>query len=160
MADLGILRPRSTRWSFWGPWRQDALDGAIYQRGRLTVISALEEIDYPDGSGDRGPCWHLSVSRAPGNARPTDRELLLVIVAFGVPAAEEDNHHPGIARHLFCPVDPARRVDCECKVDERVIVEADGYRWTTPRDGPCRGCEYARLSGRPCRQHPPGGPLG
>lgn len=25
------------------------------------------------------------------------------------------NHEPGNAKHFWCPVDPSRRVDCECK---------------------------------------------
>ena len=37
------------------------------------------------------------------------------------------------------------RVACECKEDEQVIAEPDGYKWTTPKDGPCRGCELARM---------------
>ncbi|MDQ3276599.1 MAG: hypothetical protein M3Q39_16610 [Actinomycetota bacterium] len=51
------------------------------------------------------------------------------------------------------PVDPDRRVDCECKLDEQTIVEADGYQWTTPADGPCRGCEFELTIGKPCTIH-------
>jgi hypothetical protein len=46
--------------------------------------------------------------------------------------AEEDNHQDGRARMLFLVVDPARRVDCECKATERVVVREDGYRYTVP----------------------------
>jgi hypothetical protein len=62
-----------------------------------------------------------------------------------LPRAEVDNHHPGHAVNLFLPVDPAHRVDCECKDEEQLVLESDGYTWTTPKDGPCRGCELAQV---------------
>lgn len=68
-----------------------------------------------------------------------------------MPAFDEDNHHPGIARHLWCPVDSAFRHVCECKVSEVVIVDGD-YEWTTEADT-CRGCEYERLTRMPCPLH-------
>lgn len=44
------------------------------------------------------------------------------------------------------PVDPARRVDCECKVTEQVVTDPDGYKWSTPTDETaCHGCDYERL---------------
>jgi hypothetical protein len=68
--------------------------------------------------------------------------------------SEEDNHHPGIARHFWMVVDPARRVDCECKVGETVVKEPDGYKWSND-PGACRGCDYARtFPGHPCPLHP------
>ena len=71
--------------------------------------------------------------------------------------AEQDNHHPGGACHFFQPVDPARRRDCECKVTEVVVTEPDGYQWTNPSDGPCRGCELGKLiPSKPCPLHPAG----
>jgi hypothetical protein len=42
---------------------------------------------------------------------------------------------------------------CECKEDERTVTEADGYSWTTPYEGPCRGCEFQRLTRKPCPVH-------
>jgi hypothetical protein len=78
-------------------------------------------------------------------------------IAFDLPAWDEDNHHPGIARHLWCPVDPLFRSACECKVTETTVADGD-YSWTTDSDGPCRGCDYQRLTGQPCPIHAPGCP--
>lgn len=48
----------------------------------------------------------------------------------------------------------SERVECECKADERTVVEPDGYRWTTPHDEKaCRGCELERMMGAPCTIH-------
>lgn len=123
------------------------------------VLSALEDATLPR-SGKVGPQWHISIvdrtSREP--ARPSDVQLQLARCAFGMLEAEEDNHHPGNARHFWMPVDPSERVDCECKTDEVTIEEPDGYRWTNPADGPCRGCENEEAMravgiARPCLLH-------
>lgn len=118
--------------------------------GRLVVISALIMAELPDGSGV-GPQWHISV--AIKNKRPKGTDLRRALRAFGMVRAEEDNHHPGNARHFFMPVDPAKRVDCECKAEDVTMVDADGYRWTNPVDGECRGCEIQPVTGRPCPVH-------
>ena len=81
-------------------------------------------------------------------------QLALVITDFGLTDWEIDNHHPGNAQHLWIPIDPARRVDCECKSDETIIVEPDGYTWTNPVTGPCRGCTSISITHRPCPLHP------
>lgn len=120
-------------------------------RGGSTVISALELADYPDGQG-AGPQWHISIRHISGRPRVVSG----VLRAFGMPGAEEDNHHPGIARHFWLPVDPAHRVDCECKETEEIIVEPDGYTWTNPTDGPCRGCELEETMGHACPLHSAG----
>lgn len=127
---------------------------SAWQNGSTCVVSALEIAEYPDGKGV-GPQWHVSVSRAGPvkNGRPHTHDMRRARRAFGMQRAEEDNHHPGIANHLWLPVDPAHRVDCQCKEDEAIVVEADGYTWTNPRDGACRGCEFAGLVGRPCQLH-------
>jgi hypothetical protein len=88
-------------------------------------------MEAPDGSGDVLPTWLVSVSRD-GASMPTDKNLRTVRRAFGMRQAEEDNHQDGRARMLFLVVEPARRVDCECKVDERVVVRPDGYRYSVP----------------------------
>lgn len=116
--------------------------------GRLRVISSLIVAEMPDGDGT-GPQWHVSITDR--GERPNERQCRRALKAFGMWPAEEDNHHPGHARHFWRPVDPARRVDCECKVDEPVHVEPDGYRWSGSRTE-CRGCELERLlakAGRP-----------
>jgi hypothetical protein len=117
------------------------------------VISSLVDADLPDGSGV-GPQWHVSVSAR--GKRPDDRQVRRALKAFGLVGAEEDNHHPGIARHFWRPVDPAHRVDCKCKATEEIITEADGYRWTNPKTSTtetCRGCDIAPVTGKPCPIH-------
>jgi hypothetical protein len=125
-------------------------NSSAWQKGPICVLSALNIAELPDKSG-LGPQWHISISRRGKRPRPTD--IRSALRAFGMATAEEDNHHPGVARHFWLPIDPAHRVDCECKVDEEVITESDGYRWTNPRDEACRGCEYERMTGRPCLIH-------
>lgn len=71
----------------------------------------------------------------------------------GIHGWDEDNHHPGIVRHFWLPLDASKRVQCQCKDTELVITEPDGHTWTTPRDGPCRGCELRGLTGRACPLH-------
>lgn len=123
---------------------------------RLLVVSSRESAYLP-GSGEPslvGPQWLVSVSRyARGRARPSDSDVARVVAAFAMPAVDEDNHHPGIARHLWCPIDERYRNACECKLTEITVTELDGYRWTTDTDGPCRGCEYERLFALPCTLH-------
>lgn len=118
----------------------------------LLVLSTLEQAHLP-GSGDPplvGPQWLVSVSRR-GAERCTPDEARHVVDCFAMPAYDEDNHHPGVARHLWCPVDPAYRHACECKIDEVLVTDGD-YAWSNdPAD--CRGCEGARLWGRPCPIH-------
>lgn len=118
----------------------------------MRVISSLIKAELPDRSGI-GLQWLVSVSRAAGR-RPAPVDLRRALRAFGMQDAEEDNHHPGNARHFFLVVDPAHRVTCECKVDEETVVEPDGYRWQNSREpGACRGCELTAITGRPCPIH-------
>lgn len=117
----------------------------------LVVGSALVDAELPDGSGRRGLQWHVSVSQS--GARPSPEGLALALRDFGMTGAEEDNHHPGVARHFWRPLDPKQRVACECKATETVVVEPDGYRWTNPSDAPCRGCELAAMTGAPRTLH-------
>lgn len=126
----------------------------------LRVCSTLEHSVLPGTAGEVGPQWHLSVSKSPPRVgpsradRPTDADMQRVIDAFRVPGGEEDNHHPGIARHLWCPLDERYRTTCECKLTESTVVEADGYQWTTEVGEECRGCEYARMfPSLPCTVH-------
>ena len=126
---------------------------SCWQRGNVVVISALENAEAPDGRGDTIPQWHVSVSER--GERPSARGLARALGDFGMVGTEEDNHHPGIARHFWLPIDSARRVDCQCKTDEVVVREADGYTWTNPKSGEaeCRGCELERLLAKPCPIH-------
>lgn len=125
----------------------------------LRVTSGLHQTELP-GSGTPpkiGPTWLVVVSRSPVPGGPrctvTDDDLRRVIEGFAMPAHDEDNHHPGIARHLFCPVDEQYRNACECKFTETEVVEPNGYRWTTDDQDECRGCEYERRFGPLCTIH-------
>lgn len=104
-----------------------------WQRRALTVLSSLANMEAPDDSGDVLPTWLVSVSRA-GESMPSDRDLRRVRRDFGMKHAEEDNHESGRARKLFLVVDPARRVDCECKTTERIVERPDGYRYSVPAE--------------------------
>lgn len=132
--------------------RQASVVASMWQSGRISVVSALSMADAPNGSGKVIPQWHVSVSRF--GKRPTDRDVERARDAFGFRGWEEDNHHPGGARHFWQPVDPGERVDCECKATEETITDPDGYRWTNPTNGePCRGCELQGLTGKACPLH-------
>lgn len=104
-----------------------------------------------------GPQWHISITLK--GKRPKPNHVRAVLRDFGMVGAEEDNHHPGNARHFWIPCDPTRRVDCECKATEVIVVDPDGYTWTnpTPESGEgCRGCEWARAPlarGKACPIH-------
>lgn len=128
---------------------------SFWARGTVRVMSELANVELPGSGGAVGPTWHVSVSRL--GKRPKRRDVDHALTDFGMRGAEEDNHHPGGARHFFLPVDPAFRGVCECKTTEDVIVEPDGYRWTNPKahavEG-CRGCAFARaFGGKPCPIH-------
>lgn len=119
---------------------------STWMRGRLLVISSLEL------EAREGPTWHISISS--NGRRPIPREVRRALMAFGLLGAEEDNHHPGRARHFWMPVDPARRGKaCACKRNEDLIEEPDGFTWTNPKDGSCRGCELESMIGAPCTLH-------
>lgn len=130
---------------------RSVLAASAWFREKVTVLSTLTLADYPAGRGV-GTQWHVSVARGIKRAKPA--EVAAALRAFGMAGAEEDNHHPGAARHFWLPVDPAHRVACECKATETTIVDPrDGYTWTNPTEGPCRGCEFAAVLGRPCPIH-------
>lgn len=128
---------------------------SMWSRRAVRVISELCTVELPGGAGDVGPTWHVSVTRLA--RRPMPRDVARALWDFDMAGAEEDNHHPGNARHFFLPVDPAFRGLCECKSTEDVIVDADGYAWTNPKEHApegCRGCALERLlGGKPCPIH-------
>jgi hypothetical protein len=137
------------------------LHGWLHLTTRTQVVTAVAVAEQPR-SGTAGPQWHVSIvdRSMPEPLRPTSLQVALARCAFDMLEAEEDNHHPGNARHFWLPVDPTERVDCECKSTETTVEEADGYRWTNPTDGPCRGCEHERSMRamgmeRPCPLHRP-----
>lgn len=134
-------------------WKGARISGSTWRsHDGLFVMSACENSVLPGTHPEEyGPQWHISVSRAP--ARSTTDDVRRVVEGFAMPAFDEDNHHPGIARHLWCPVDERYRTACECKLTEQLIVEPDGYEWTNDTTAPCRGCEFERLTGHPCTLH-------
>ncbi|MBX3203214.1 MAG: hypothetical protein KF894_34135 [Labilithrix sp.] len=166
MSRYQIVRPREPAGLGWlrlgsllDPKTGTASFAWIHETALAQVISSVQIADLPR-SGTPGPQWHVSVTdrSTPHPRRASPKQIALACCAFDMLAAEEDNHHPGNARHFWLPVDPSERVDCECKTDETVVAEPDGYRWTNPADGPCRGCELEktmRASGmeRPCPIH-------
>lgn len=109
----------------------------------LTVITSIQDNPLPGSGGQVGPTWLVSVTRQ--DSRPSDQDMTRVVEAFDMPAWDEDNHFPGVSRGLFCPVDPAWRNECECKLTETVHVEPDGYAWTNDSTGPCRGCQLEAM---------------
>lgn len=121
-----------------------------WHKGGLVVISELIHGELPDGDG-KGWQWLVSVSLK--GRRANGRQARRALRAFDMLEAEEDNHGPGNARSFFLVVDPARRVACQCKTDETTHRDPDGYKWTTPANGPCSGCEYAPITGRSCPIH-------
>lgn len=149
--------PKGSGWIYHGPIALPMGRGYRWTRGGIYVLSSLVDADLPDGSGEKGLQWHVSISFL--GRRPKAKHVAIAREAFQMVEAEEDNHHPGVARHLFLVVDPSKRVDCECKVTEEVIVEPDGYAWTNPKaetGEACRGCKLAALkgaSGKPCPIH-------
>lgn len=146
-------RPTGGSWKPWKApppvlWAESVVSCSLWGKRSIRVISALELVKYPTGD-EIGPQWHISISTK--GERP--KNVFAILRDFGMSHGEEDNHHPGIARHFWLPIDPAHRADCECKADEVTIVEPDGYRWTNPRDGECRGCQLESMTGRKCPMH-------
>lgn len=84
------------------------LDGVIVTgsawrtHDELMVLSTLEMRGEPET-----PHWHVSVSRWP-DRRATPEEVARVVECFALPTHEEE-HQVGIARHLWCAVDPEHR---------------------------------------------------
>ena len=145
MPTLSELRPRRkwTQIPFPSIAADNTLGRSAWSWRGMVLLSTLVVAEYPDGDGE-GLQYHASLSS--GGRRPTNKECKIAMKMLGLAEPEEDNHHPGIARHFWMPLDPTRRAACECKASELVITEPDGYQWTTPRNGPCRGCAYARAT--------------
>lgn len=96
-------------------------------RDGLQVLTAVES---PEGR----PEFHVSVSALTGipthpRRAPTDQEMEFVRGAFGMGGADEDNHGPGVCRHLWLDVGKSRQEPCACKQDEQRIVEGDRVRF-------------------------------
>lgn len=147
MIDAEIREPLGLGWVSLGRIHLNECEAyAYYHEPTATqVLSAVHIAELPV-SKTPGPQWMVSVVNRSAQvpSRPTAAQVRLMQCAFDMFAAEEDNHHPGSARQFWLPVDPAERVDCECKSTEVVHREADGYAWTNPSADSgeaCRGCE-------------------
>lgn len=130
----------------------NVMAASAWHSGPVSVLSSLIVADMPDGNGT-GLQWLISITDE--GKRPKPHHVRRALRAFGMTDAELDNHHPGNALHYFLVCDPDRRVSCECKTDEVTVRDADGYAWTTPAEGhgECRGCEFERITGKPCPVH-------
>ncbi len=100
--------------------------------GGLLVISAIDQMRSPVDKEADVPTWHVSVSRL--QSVVSDKDLAFVRKTFSMQDAEEDNHEPGRARHLFLTVEPEHRAECECNVTEETYVEPDGHRWKSTKE--------------------------
>lgn len=142
----GGKQPSGNGWQLLGSFAF----GQIWESGPVRVVSSLDNAQLPQRE-EAGPQWHVSISNV--GKRPKAHHVRRALRARGMVGAEEDNHHPGAARHFWMPVDPAARVACECKDDEVTVVEADGYTWSNDPNN-CRGCDLARtLRHLPCSIH-------
>lgn len=124
---------------------------SAWRCGPILVFSSLSIMEMPDGDGT-GPQWLVTISA--DRKRPAQWQVDKVLKDFGMEGAEEDNHTPGRTRGFFLVCDPARRVACQCKSDEAVVVEPDGFTWSKDLSGkPCQGCIVADAFGFPCPEH-------
>lgn len=122
----------------WRPIPSPIPTARAFLRDRVLALSEVAPMSAPDGSGDVLRTWLVSVSEG-GRWTPSNETMARVRRDFAMEEAEEDNHEPGLARKLFLVVEPGRRVACECKETERVIVRGDGYRYTRPIDAASEG---------------------
>lgn len=105
----------------------------LHVPSRLTIISAVE-VATPEGGIDKGPEYHISISKwtPNGPARCSSAAASWVLAVFDLIEAEEDNHVPGgIVRNFWRPVaDRFVGIECSCKADESAIAEDKGdYVW-------------------------------
>lgn len=96
----------------------------------LRCLSAVDWADQnPPGSGIVAPHYHVSATfQAPFPRSCTDQEMEFVRGTFTLGTAEEDNHGPGIARHLWLLVGRDREPTCPCKADEKRTVDGPRVR--------------------------------
>lgn len=132
-----IREPIEPGWSLAAihPASSDLMGGAQYvYRNELRGLQVLSAIDIADDPANPGAppraYWHVSVM-ARGVlfgmlSIATDEQLERVRSAFDMGGAEEDNHGPGKARHLWLACGSTRQPDCACKTDED--RHADGAR--------------------------------
>lgn len=97
----------------------------------LKVLSAVEVASDGPGSVEKGPEYHISISKpdpVTGNpARCSLAEAMWVLGQFGLDGWEEDNHVPnGVVRNFWRPVaENLVGLECVCKATETLVVEGD-----------------------------------
>lgn len=130
------LEPRGEGWQTGGDVRR-VLRSAYpvvqwFHVGKgLGVLSAVEVASDGPGMPDKGPEYHVSISKPIPGSIGIDRcsadEAKWVLEQFGLDGAEEDNHVPnGKVRNFWRPVaEPLIGLDCACKETENKVVEGD-----------------------------------
>ena len=98
----------------------------------LGILTAVEVAKDDDGI-DRGPEWHISISKPRphgGMDRCSAEEAKWVLGQFGMDGAEEDNHVAGGKVRNFWRAVADRMVglECACKENEPMIREGD-FDW-------------------------------
>lgn len=132
-------RPNGPGWDDCGDIRRQLRTGypvhMWYHAGNnVKVFSAVEVANDGPGSIEKGPEYHLSMSRPLPNGEPGRcplPEAMWVLAQFGLQDAEEDNHVPsGRVRNFWRPVaEPLVGIECPCVETETLVVEGDyAYR--------------------------------
>lgn len=135
-AIIKPLRPKGAgkRWLAWPVPPSVAAMGYPAERWyfyeqMIQVISAVEVATDP-GQIDKGPEYHISISRLDGArpARVDSQTAKWVLKQFGLEGAEEDNHvQGGVVRNFWRTVaEPLIGLECPCKAEEPAIVEDKG----------------------------------
>lgn len=100
----------------------------INRSERISCFSAIEMVEQnPPGSKIIAPHFHVSAVKLVGGRPHTcsDQDMELVRAAFGLGGAEEDNHGPGKARHLWILCGREKEPACPCKQDELQVRTGD-----------------------------------
>lgn len=125
------LRPFGARgWAYFG--RTPVGEAYVHQESGARVLVSV--VDVADAGKQHlvSISMYCAVSRD-GRRRASDAEVANILRIFCIPGAEEDNHEPGIARKFWWRIGQ-EQVECECKADEEIVVEPDGYRWSRKRE--------------------------
>lgn len=157
VADVGLER-RPPQWRGWSeiPVRVTELMAATadrclsrswWQRDKVQVTSVLAVF-----SSALGPEWKVALRRT-NQDRAKAADVERVLRDFEMRAACEYNTQPSSWRAFFVSADATRPRD-PAPSAEQLVVEADGYQWWNPREGPCRGCVQAFVHGAKCSLHP------
>lgn len=75
----------------------------------------------------------VSVSFRQRRASDWQCQRALKLAGFDPASAEEDNHFSGMTRTFFIVEGLDEPGVCECKDDETIVVEPDGYTYSRPK---------------------------